>query len=116
MWKIRCTDIQRFGTTETDTSWLDGMTLSPAQRADVIRRLKPLRSTGPKTENTPTLEPVVVVQLNYLENKRLKSFGTGAAQTALTLKNVVSARSKIMHMQRAWHQALPRWRPRLTCI
>ncbi|MBK3779940.1 hypothetical protein G3A43_06705 [Paraburkholderia aspalathi] len=59
---------------------LDGMTLSPAQRADVIRRFKPLGPVGPTTENTPTLEVAVGMLLDYLKNKRLKSFGTGPAQ------------------------------------
>ncbi|WP_429525295.1 hypothetical protein [Paraburkholderia youngii] len=55
---------------------LDGMNLSASQRQDVIRRFKAL-GPGIERENSdsPPLETSVAILLQYLQDRRLKSFG-----------------------------------------
>lgn len=56
----------------------DGLTLSATQRADVIRRLKALGPDVEHEDNNPPLETAVAMLLKFLQDKRLKSFGSGS--------------------------------------
>ncbi len=56
----------------------DGLMLSASQRADVIRRFKSLGPDVEHEDNNPPLETAVAMLLKFLQDKRLKSYGSSS--------------------------------------